>query len=247
MLLFVFFFMTIQSIKYFIDFTEYDPFYVPIVYAEDNTDPTTTLEAEMEKQAEKQELENEAKKQLETNTESETQEPNFDVRFGPDENGKPTPNDNDNRVIPHNEDYLTTTTTIRPTKRRPTKQDSECELSPDPESDVDYNAGYRFGAVIDSRIEFADVPVKIRKIYDISLQFKTNKSSGVLFYAADSRHTDFIVLYLKDGYVSRLPLLSFLFCVCNINDFNCLYYFILGLSFIQLRIRICQYYINKTI
>lgn len=189
--------------------TEYDPVYVPIVYAEDNVDPTTTLEAEIKKQAEKEESESEANRQQESNTDSETEtetqrQPDIDIRFGQNGNKNPTPDDSENRVIPQHQDYLTTTTTLRPTKRRPSKQDPICKLPAGPESDVDFNAGYRFGAVIDSRIEFSEVPVKIRKSYDISLQFKTDKPNGVLFYAADSRHTDFIVLYLKDGHVSDI-------------------------------------------
>lgn len=110
-------------------------------------------------------------------------------------------------TVDHNaptlQEYLTTTTTVRPTKRRLNKQDSICKLPALPESDVEFDAGYRFGTVIDSRIEFNDVPAKIKKSYEISLEFKTNQPDGVLFYAADSRHTDFIVLYLQDGYVSN--------------------------------------------
>lgn len=196
----------------FINFTDYDPFYVPIVYAEDNIEPTTTLEAEIKKQTEKQELENEARRQQEANTESDVLgQPDVDIRLGENENKNPTPDDDENRVIPQHQDYLTTSTTLRPTKRRPSKQDPICKLTPDPESDVGFNAGYRFGTVIDSRIEYAELPAKIRKSYDISLQFRTEKPNGTLFYAADSRHTDFIVLYLKDGHVSNIFLIIVFF------------------------------------
>lgn len=175
-------------------------------------DPTTTLEAEIQKQTEKQEFEYEQKRKEEDNhvIDSTQRQPDIDERIGKNKNNDPTPDDSENRVIPQHQDYLTTTTTIRPTKRRPSKQDPICKLPVDPESDVDSDSGYRFGAIIDSRIEFADVPAKIRKGYDISLQFKTNKPNGVLFYAADSRHTDFIVLYLKDGYVSKIDII---FCI----------------------------------
>lgn len=100
------------------------------------------------------------------------------------------------------QEYLTTSTTVRPTRRRPNKQDPICKLPADPEYDVGYEAGYRFGTTIDSRIEYTDIPAKFRKGYELSLEFKTDKPDGVLFYAADSRHTDFIVLFLLDGYVS---------------------------------------------
>lgn len=105
------------------------------------------------------------------------------------------------------QEYLTTSTTIKPTRRRPSKQDSTCKLPAEPELDVGYEAGYRFGTAIDSRIEFNEVPSKLKKGYEISLEFKTDQPDGVLFYAADSRHTDFIVLYLQDGYVCIQPIL----------------------------------------
>lgn len=162
---------------------DYDPALVPIVYPENDVEPST-LESEIERQLEEKHL-NPSENELDG--EQDTHKPDEKVNHS-------TP--------PLYQDYLTTTTTIRPTKRRLNKQDSVCKLPAQPESDVEFDAGYRFGTVIDSRIEFNDVPAKIKKSYEISLEFKTNQPDGVLFYAADSRHTDFIVLYLQDGYVS---------------------------------------------
>lgn len=98
-------------------------------------------------------------------------------------------------------------TTQRTTRRRPIQENKVepiCKLPVEPEVDVDFDAGYRFGTSTDSRIEFTQIPSKIKRAYDISLQFKTTSSDGVLFYAADSRHTDFIALYLQDGKVIAL-------------------------------------------
>lgn len=107
----------------------------------------------------------------------------------------------DNHIVPPIPEYLTTTTTVRPTKRRPTpKHDAVCVLPPDPELDVGYEAGYRFGTTAESRIEFSDL--KIRKGYDITLQFRTAEPDGILFYAAGAEHRDFVALYLQGGYVS---------------------------------------------
>lgn len=103
--------------------------------------------------------------------------------------------------IPPLQEYLTTSTTVRPTKRRPNKQDYMCKLPTEPELDVGFEAGYLFGTTIDSRIEYIETPTNFELRYNISLEFKTDQPDGVLFYAADSRHTDFIVLYMKDGYV----------------------------------------------
>lgn len=79
--------------------------------------------------------------------------------------------------------------------------DPVCKLPATPDLDVDYDAGYRFGTTSDSRIEFMQIPAKIKNSYEISLRFRTNEADGVLFYAADSRHTDFIALYMQNGHV----------------------------------------------
>lgn len=120
-------------------------------------------------------------------------------------------NDKLNELDSNNrEDEIVTTTqaaetTQRTTRRRPiqdNKVDPICKLPIEPEVDVDFDAGYRFGTTTDSRIEFTQIPSKIKRSYDISLQFKTTSTDGVLFYAADIRHTDFIALYLQEGKVS---------------------------------------------
>lgn len=98
-----------------------------------------------------------------------------------------------------------TTQRPTPTRRRPIQENKPepiCKLPVEPEVDVDFDAGYRFGTTTDSRIEFTQIPTKIKRSYDISLQFKTTSADGVLFYAADGRHTDFIALYLQEGKVS---------------------------------------------
>lgn len=110
--------------------------------------------------------------------------------------------DEENHITPATPEYLTTTTTTRPTKRRPSKQDPICKLPVEPELDVDFDAGYRFGTSGNSRIEYAQIATKVRKAYEFSLQFNTAQPNGVLFYAEDDYHSDFIGLYLKNGYVS---------------------------------------------
>lgn len=110
--------------------------------------------------------------------------------------------DQENHLGPLAPEYLTTTTTTRPTRRRPSKQDPICKLPVEPELDVDFDAGYRFGTTGDSRIEFTQIPGKVKKAYEFSLQFNTAESNGVLFYAGNDNDKDFIGLYLKNGYVS---------------------------------------------
>lgn len=113
------------------------------------------------------------------------------------------PDEND--VLPTTESTDIFSTTFRAPKRRPPppKNNTICRLPIEPFMDVDFDSGYRFGTSGSSRIEFDSIPAKIKKSYDISLQFRTSELDGVLFYAADNRHTDFIALYLQNGYVSR--------------------------------------------
>uniref|UniRef100_A0A1B0DIX0 Laminin G domain-containing protein n=1 Tax=Phlebotomus papatasi TaxID=29031 RepID=A0A1B0DIX0_PHLPP len=96
----------------------------------------------------------------------------------------------------------TTTTTQRPYRRPETPKpppQTECRLPAEPVWDVDFEAGYRFGTGLNTRLEYLQMPIKPKRAYDFSLQFKTPDPDGVLFYAADSRHTDFIALYLQKG------------------------------------------------
>lgn len=81
------------------------------------------------------------------------------------------------------------------------REDPVCKLPATPDFDVDYDAGYRFGTTSDSRIEFQQIPAKIKNGYEISLRFRTNEADGVLFYAADLQHSDFIALYMQNGHV----------------------------------------------
>lgn len=210
---------------------EYDTAIVPIVYPQDNLDPST-LENELERQeAEKrkqkeaeerlrqeeqerideknrleqqqrEDLEREREKQREKELELEREREQEREQEREEEKERDREDQENHIIPPTQQEYLTTSTTVRPTKRRPHKQDPICKLPVEPEVDVDFDAGYRFGTSGDSRIEFTQIPAKIKKSYDISLQFKTTEPNGVLFYAADSRHTDFIALYLKNGYVS---------------------------------------------
>lgn len=117
-------------------------------------------------------------------------------------------NDNENKIDSGTREDPTTPQPETTTRRRPIQENKVepiCKLPDEPLIDVDFDAGYRFGTTTNSRIEFTQIPSKIKRSYDISLQFKTNSSDGVLFYAADGRQTDYIALYLQDGKV-RLSL-----------------------------------------
>ncbi|XP_013408769.1 laminin subunit alpha isoform X2 [Lingula anatina] len=68
----------------------------------------------------------------------------------------------------------------------------------------DGDTGVRFGTQPYSRQEYNKLPianVKITKKFDISFEIMTTSSGGLLLYAADSKHTDFLAAYMKEGRV----------------------------------------------
>lgn len=97
-------------------------------------------------------------------------------------------------------------TTLRP---KPTYTDDQkhplCVLPVIPDYDVDFeSAGYRFGTSPQSFIKIDSAAESTKTAYDFSLTFRTARQNGLLFYAADDRHTDFVSIYLKDGYLNYM-------------------------------------------
>lgn len=120
-----------------------------------------------------------------------------------------------NLSLPTTTTTTTTTTTERTTttrattpKPRPTyspdQKESLCALPVIPEYDVGFEAGYRFGTGVDSHIEFDAQPGRTKGSYDFTMEFRTNKADGILFYAADARHTDFVAVYMRNGYLHHV-------------------------------------------
>lgn len=97
----------------------------------------------------------------------------------------------------------TTTTTPKPTTtttKRPLPEESECKLPPKPTYDVDFaSGGYRFLGLADSRVEISTQKNVFRKKYDVSLEFRTNHPSGLIFFVDTEKHIDYIALYILDG------------------------------------------------
>lgn len=210
------------------DILEYDPIKVPIVYPDDNVEPDATsdtinevdrepnrdIEEEIKRQEEerqrleaeneRQRQEEEERKRLIEQEERRRQEEEQRIREELDrEEDQKRKEYEQNNALPTTERNDIFSTTFRAPKRKPPppKNDTICKLPVEPFMDVDFDAGYRFGTSGNSRIEFDQIPAKIKKSYDISLQFRTTEPDGILFYAADNRHTDFIGLYLQNGYV----------------------------------------------
>lgn len=97
----------------------------------------------------------------------------------------------------------TTTTTAKPWPTRAQAEKKEgCQLGRDKfdwDLDLDMASGYRFGLKKDSRAEIHDYMQNKRRAFDFYLEFKTTSPDGLLFYAADPRHTDFVGLYMEGG------------------------------------------------
>lgn len=207
---------------------EYDPIKVPIVYPEDNVEPDVIntrineIENENEGTSGGEEDQEEARRRAE-DKERRRQEDLERQRLDEAEarrraeeeerlrqehereQQRQREKDEENNVLPTTESSNIFATTFRAPKRKPPppKNNTICRLPIEPFMDVDFDSGYRFGTTGSSRVEFDSIPAKIKKSYDISLQFRTTEPDGVLFYAADNRHTDFIALYLQNGYVSQ--------------------------------------------
>lgn len=100
----------------------------------------------------------------------------------------------------------TETTTLRPrTIFTAEQKHPDCVLPVIPDYDVDFDsAGFRFGTALESFIEMEPSPDATRNAFDFSLNFRTRRQNGLLFYAADIRHTDFISIHMKDGYVNYI-------------------------------------------
>lgn len=144
----------------------------------------------------------------------EEQEPDIDARFDsdgdeseneiePDEVYKPSRPGATTPTSTTLTTTTTTTTTRRPRPTRPYKEDPICKLPITPDLDVDFDAGIRFGTNQYTYVTYEAQP-KAPRAYDISLEFKTEKSEGLLFYAKDERHTDYIAVYLLNGQVNKI-------------------------------------------
>lgn len=83
------------------------------------------------------------------------------------------------------------------------QKNPKCVLPVIPDYDVDFDsAGYRFGTSPNSYIEIQPAPEQTRTAYEFSLLFRTAGQNGLLFYAADDRHTDYISVFMRDGYLN---------------------------------------------
>lgn len=76
-----------------------------------------------------------------------------------------------------------------------------CQLPRVPDWDKDFDSGYRFGTGMHSRIEFKELLPRPRRGHEISMKFKTDSPDGVLFYTSDSRHTNYVALYMHNGHL----------------------------------------------
>ncbi|XP_021350179.1 laminin subunit alpha-like isoform X1 [Mizuhopecten yessoensis] len=77
----------------------------------------------------------------------------------------------------------------------------QCALSTDVDISPQQGAvsGKLFGTFTESREEYALVPASMTVRFTLLIEFKTTSTTGVLFYASDSRHRDFVGVYMLNG------------------------------------------------
>ena len=80
-------------------------------------------------------------------------------------------------------------------------KNDECLLSKQYDTSQLRSVGLRFGLSKRSRLEVHDTfPIKIST--SVSFKFRTLQSDGLMFYASDAQFSDFIGIWLQDGYVN---------------------------------------------
>lgn len=197
----------------FCKFPDYDPALVPPIYTGEDLERARHRES-VERQRELAEWQRKQQEEADRYAAAEaaaaaagsvtttTQASNIDLRIDADDINEI---DHERKTVRPDSrqkfEYLTTSTTVRPTKRLPNKKDPNCTLPIVPDYGQ-FDVGYRFGTKNDSHIEYYDVPGRSKKSYEVTLEFKTNQTDGVLFHLADDNHSNFIALYMQDGYVS---------------------------------------------
>lgn len=102
-------------------------------------------------------------------------------------------------------------TTIKPVTKKPDQRaklpaptvNDNCAYGSGAAKSGNLIDGLRFGSQPDSRVEFGKLPARYKNSFDFSVEFNTTSDGGVIFYAADSSHKDFVTLFMKDGKVTK--------------------------------------------
>ena len=87
----------------------------------------------------------------------------------------------------------------------------ECKLPlvPELEQDLSNTKGLRFGTKPETLLEF-NKHLKVRKLSEFKIEFKTSHPNGIIFYIANKRNSEFISLYMKGGHVSTFRIQAML-------------------------------------
>ncbi|XP_029655372.1 laminin subunit alpha [Octopus sinensis] len=93
-------------------------------------------------------------------------------------------------------------TSVVPATPPPTLPPGQCALPKVPAAADSYSAsGHRFGATSNASRWEVNIRNKNNRKNHLSIEFQTMTPDGVLLYAADKKHRDFISVYLKGGEV----------------------------------------------
>lgn len=58
------------------------------------------------------------------------------------------------------------------------------------------------GTRLDSRVEFNRLPNNLQNDFKISVDFNSKSDNGLIFYASDTTHKNFLALFIYDGLVN---------------------------------------------
>lgn len=162
---------------------------------EDELEQERQREREREQERER-EIEREREREIEREREREKER---EREREQEENVKPIPEPESEPDSKPEEPLQPLAGPVHPLPPQNVPEDPRCKLPTNPNFDVDYDdAGYRFYALREQRLEISP-PTKLRKQYDISLNFKTAYPVGLLFYAGIKQQSDYIAIYLWEG------------------------------------------------
>uniref|UniRef100_A0A7E4ULG0 Laminin subunit alpha-1 n=1 Tax=Panagrellus redivivus TaxID=6233 RepID=A0A7E4ULG0_PANRE len=100
----------------------------------------------------------------------------------------------------------TTTTTPETTTRKvgQTRPEGSCALLTVPYGEREDSVGYRFGTERGSRLEYDKTPSALDRNAIFSIQLRALSTNGFIFFISNEKQTEFITLYLNNGFVHFL-------------------------------------------
>lgn len=84
---------------------------------------------------------------------------------------------------------------------KPPPPEGACALPLIPKGDENAVGTFKFAREKDSRLEYPSSRGKFKKQFTFDVEFKTFNNSGIILYVADTNHSQYVTLYLEDGFL----------------------------------------------